>query len=100
MSETGLPSQFGAAEEKGYSKVASHKRLTQEKSGTINWRNPYFNSGMLLPGPVHREIFNPTSELLRKCASDAEKMTISCQTILNYLFTYYKFEMNDLGYQI
>lgn len=95
------PNQFGAAGEEGYSMSIPHRKLTQEKLGKVNWCNPYFNSGMMLLSPIHREIFNPNSELLRNWTSDSDNNDhiMSDQPILNYLVNYYSFEMNDLGYK-
>ena len=94
-------SVFGVAGEEGYSMAPRHKVLTQEKLGKVNWCNLYFNSGMMLMGPVHREIFNPDNVLLRKWTSDADNddHIMSDQPILNYILNYYGFEMVDLGYK-
>jgi len=93
--------EFGAASEEGYSMSGPHRQLTQEKLGKVEWNNAYFNSGMMLLGPAHREIFNPDNALLKSWTSDADNddHIMSDQPILNYLFNQYHFEMKDLGYK-
>lgn len=95
------PGKIGVSDEEGYSMVGPHKQLTQDKLGKVKWENPYFNSGMMLVSPLHREAFNLNNELLIKWTSVADNndYIMSDQPILNYLVNFYKFGVINLGYK-
>lgn len=95
------PEVFAAANEEGYSLSSLHKRETQAQLGTIDWHNPYFNSGVMLFGPAHRDIFSPDNPLLLKWVNGENNAdhVMSDQPILNYLVNASGTEFLDLGYR-
>jgi hypothetical protein len=92
---------FGFSSEESYSMSGPHKKITQEKLGEISWTAPYFNTGVMIFSPVHKEIFNPKSKILEKWAFDESHNdhTLGDQPLLNYLANYYKFKFLDLGFK-
>lgn len=57
--------RFAAVSEAKFSKAGRDIRLTQEIMGAVDWRNDYFNSGMMVFGRAHKEVFEPARENLR-----------------------------------
>lgn len=92
---------FGAASEEAYSMSKVHRDVTQNKLGKVNWINPYFNSGVMVFGPAHREIFNPESIILEEWIGDEDNQDhiMSDQPILNYLLNRLNYKMIDFGYK-
>lgn len=92
---------FGAASEESYSMSKVHRDVTQSKLGKVNWVNPYFNSGMMVFGIAHREMFNPESQILGDWIGDDSNQDhiMSDQPILNYLVNRLNFKMIDFGYK-
>jgi lipopolysaccharide biosynthesis glycosyltransferase len=92
---------FGFVSEETYSMAGPHKKRTQEKLGRIFRIAPYFNSGVMVFSPIHREIFNPQSKIFEKWALDETNKDhiMSDQPVLNYLVNYYKFKTIDFGYK-
>lgn len=93
------PTSFGAANEAGYSMAETHKAVTQEQLGEVDWKHPYFNSGVMLFGPQHKAVFNPDGEILQRWTKNDKNSdhVMSDQPILNYLVNYLNFDFVDLG---
>jgi len=92
---------FGAASEEAYSMSKVHRDVTQNKLGSVNWSRPYFNSGVMMFGMAHKELFNPESEVLLNWIGDDTNQDhiMSDQPIFNYLVNKLDFKMIDLGYK-
>lgn len=92
---------FGAVSEEAYSMSSVHREVTQKKLGNVEWASPYFNSGVMVFGAAHKELFNPNSEILLDWISDANNQDhiMSDQPILNYLINRLNFKMIDFGYR-
>lgn len=92
---------FGAVSEEAYSMSKVHRSVTQDKLGKVSWVNPYFNSGVMVFGVEHREMFNPSSKILDNWISDTNNQdhVMSDQPILNYLVNRLNFKMIDFGYK-
>lgn len=95
------PGTFAAANEEGYSMSGAHKRITQDQLGSVEWNAPYFNSGVMLFSPQHRELFNPSGEILKQWVMNPENSdhVMSDQPILNYLLNHFGYDFLDLGYR-
>ena len=92
---------FAASNEETYSMAEAHKSLTQVQLGTIDWKYPYFNSGVMLCSRVHKELFNPHGEILSRWVGNAANNDhiMSDQPILNYLVNHEVNNFVDLGYR-
>jgi lipopolysaccharide biosynthesis glycosyltransferase len=93
------PDHFGASNEVGYSMSSVHKDITQSQLGNLNWSNPYFNSGVMIFGPEHKNLFDIDSDILNNWTSNSHNNdhVMSDQPILNYLVNWYQFKFLDLG---
>lgn len=60
---------LGVVPEEEYDAVPRHKTVTQEVLGKVDWRLPYFNSGVLVLDQSHRDLFDVESKALRLWAS-------------------------------
>lgn len=90
---------FAASNEVEYSMSTVHKDVTQSQLGGVNWSNPYFNSGVMVFGPRHRNLFDIDNNILNVWISNHQNNdhVMSDQPILNYLVNYYQFKFIDLG---
>lgn len=95
------PGTFCAANEEGYSMAGTHKKVTQQVLGEIDWKFPYFNSGVMLFDNHHKDIFNPDNQIFRNWIShpDNNDHVMSDQPILNYLINRGPYSFFDLGYK-
>lgn len=92
---------FAASNEETYSMAQKHKEITQNQLGEISWKYPYFNSGVMLMSPSHKEIFNPEGETLQKWVSNEsnDDHVMSDQPIINYMVNKHCDDFLDLGYK-
>ncbi len=57
--------RFDAASEAGFSKAGRDVELTQRILGDVKWRNTYFNSGVMVLGKIHKQVFDPARPELK-----------------------------------
>ncbi len=95
--------RFAAANESIYSQAERDKALTQEILGKVEWRNPYFNSGVMVFGRAHRAVFDPASpNLLLWSTGDFRKRAVNLlndQPYLNHRLNRLGIPLLDLGYR-
>lgn len=95
--------QFAASSETGFSKANRDVELTQRVLGKVQWRNPYFNSGFMVFGKSHKELFDPTRpELTLWSTGEFRKNEINLlndQPYLNHRLNDMGIELLDLGYK-
>ena len=93
--------RFAASNEAQYSMAERDKALTQEVLGAVDWKNPYFNSGVMLLGKQHKAIFDPTlSELHRWGSGEFRKNHVNLlndQPYLNHRLNSLGIPLFDLG---
>jgi len=94
---------FAAFDVSKYSKVHDNAIfLIQEKLGYIDWKDTYFNSGVMVASRAHRDIFNPNDGLLNiwsKFSCKEGDGTYLDQTFINYNVNRMKIPFLDLGYK-
>jgi hypothetical protein len=85
---------FGAASETTYSQAPVHQRITQEELGPIDWKYPYFNSGMMIFSRAHKEVFDPNDPKLARWATDEVRTRYN---LLGSDQPYLNYRVNELG---
>ncbi|MBK8163199.1 MAG: hypothetical protein IPK65_08640 [Gammaproteobacteria bacterium] len=93
---------FGAANEESFSLSKNDKEQTQEILGKIQWKNVYFNSGVMVFGKSHQVVFDPKVAALAEWAEKKitiPKRTTNDQAYLNYRINQLNVPFLDLGYR-
>lgn len=95
---------FSAVSETAFSRASLDIELTQKVLGSVPWRVPYFNTGVMLIGQSHKALFDPKrSELTAwndfSSADTRYHPAGEDQAYLNYLVNADQIEFLDLGYQ-
>lgn len=86
--------RFAAVSEAKFSKAERDIRLTQEIMGDVEWRNDYFNSGMMVFGNSHKQVFDPSREQLKTWSTgDFRKKEVNLLNDQPYL----NHRINELG---
>lgn len=97
------PDRFAAASEAGFSKASRDVELTQRVLGEVQWRNTYFNSGVMVLGKKHKQVFDPArSELKLWSTGDFRKEEVNLlndQPYLNHRLNDLGIELLDIGYK-
>lgn len=97
------PDRFAAASEAGFSKASRDVELTQRILGEVQWRNTYFNSGVMVLGKKHKQVFDPArSELKFWSTGDFRKKEVNLlndQPYLNHRLNDLGIELLDVGYK-
>jgi hypothetical protein len=95
--------RFAAANESIYSQADRDKTLTQEILGPVEWRSPYFNSGVMVFGRAHSAVFDPAApELLLWSRGDFRKRVVNLlndQPYLNHRLNRLDIPLLDLGHR-
>jgi hypothetical protein len=95
---------FAASSEETFSRVRLDIELTQQALGAIDWRSPYFNTGVMVASAGHRPLFDPVREELLQwntfSMADARYHPAGeDQAYLNYLINAHAVPFQDLGYR-
>jgi lipopolysaccharide biosynthesis glycosyltransferase len=98
------PDRFAASSELGFSRVALDLELTQKVLGELDWREPYFNTGVMVASKRHRELFDPSRAELHQwnafSGSDSRYHPAGeDQAFLNYLVNALNVPFLDLGFR-
>jgi len=92
---------FAASSEETFSKAPTDK--AQELLGSVNWKHPYFNSGVMVFGKAHSAVFEPTEMTLHLWASgkfkDIHGVDGADQAYLNHRVNLLDIPFLDLGYK-
>ncbi len=95
--------RFAAVSEAKFSKADRDIRLTQEILGKVDWKNDYFNSGMMVFGKVHKSVFDPTRDELRTWSTgdfrETEVNLLNDQPYLNHRINELQIDLLKMGHQ-
>ncbi len=95
--------RFAAASEAGFSKAGRDIDLTQKILGEVQWRNTYFNSGVMVLGKKHKQVFDPARPELKLWSTGEfranEINLLNDQPYLNHRLNDLGIELLDLGYK-
>lgn len=97
------PGKIGASSEEIYSQSKRDKEVTQEILGRVEWRNVYFNAGMIVLDRSHKELLNPESPGLEEWARgdfrSKHKNLLNDQPFINHRSNLLEYEVHDLGHK-
>lgn len=97
------PDTFCAVSEEGFSGSLQEKEVTQKYLGEVNWRNTYFNSGLMVIPKSHRELFNLDDKQIAYWATgDFRKnypSLLNDQPFLNYYLNKLSLPFFELDYR-
>lgn len=95
--------RFAAASEASFSKADRDVELTQKILGDVQWRNTYFNSGVMVLGKIHKNVFDPARPELKLWSTGEfrkkEVNLLNDQPYLNHRLNDLRIELLDLGYR-
>jgi len=95
--------KIGVSSEERYSMAGRDKTVTQEILGKVAWKNPYFNSGMMVLSREHKPVFDTNnSDLLLWSTGEFRKKHINLlndQPFINHRVNKLGLKVLDLGYQ-
>jgi len=95
--------KIGASSEEIYSQSGRDKEVTQEVLGEVDWKNVYFNAGMLVLDKLHRELLNPEAPGLTEWARgdfrSQHRNLLNDQPYINHRSNLLGFEVHDLGHR-
>ncbi|WP_166259658.1 glycosyltransferase [Marinobacter salicampi] len=95
--------RFAAVSEAAFSKAGRDIRLTQEILGEVNWRNYYFNSGVMVFSKAHKSVFDPKRDELRLWSTgDFRKKEVNLlndQPYLNHRINELGIDLFELGHE-
>lgn len=93
--------KIGASSEEIYSQSERDKKVTQEILGPVDWKNVYFNAGMIVLDTSHKELLNPDSPGLTLWAKgdfrEKHVNLLNDQPFINHRSNMLGFEVHDLG---
>lgn len=98
------PDQFGAYEVSRHTSFHDDAiLLVQDRLRDIDWRQDYFNSGVMVASRAHKPVFDPSDSDLAAwnnvCSTLPEKKTFSDQTFLNFKVQEKGIPFFDIGYK-
>lgn len=97
------PGKIGACSEELYSQSARDKDVTQEVLGKVDWKNVYFNAGMILLDKSHKELLNPDSPGLTHWAKgdfrENHLNLLNDQPFINHRSNLLGYDVHDLGHR-
>lgn len=95
--------RFAAVSEAKFSKAGRDIQLTQEILGEVEWKNDYFNSGMMVFGKAHKSLFDPTREQLKIWSTGEFRKNhtnlLNDQPYLNHRINELGISLIEMGYQ-
>ncbi|PTB98359.1 hypothetical protein C9993_08010 [Marinobacter sp. Z-F4-2] len=95
--------KIGASSEEIYSQSGRDKKVSQEVLGPVEWKNVYFNAGMIVLDKSHRELLNPDSPGLTEWAKGNFRKEhinlLNDQPFINHRSNLLELEVHDLGHR-
>lgn len=95
--------KIGACNEELFSKSKRDRSVTQQVLGKVDWKNCYFNSGMMVLDQKTKELVNPDAEGLMEWATGEfrkeHENLLNDQPFLNHRANKLGMDVEDLGHR-